>query len=118
VRRLVNTSAGWIEIAFSDDQRYASLLLVDPAGWVVGEDEWDDWDRTLTEALAGLGVPEVEARDLAEQTEREWLARGGVAPRESPWWDGIAMLGVLLGTIGVWLAGLVFLLVLVARWMT
>ena len=81
------------------------------------EDEWDDLDYGLADAIAHLGVPEAEALAIAEQTEAEWLARGGIPPGDPPW-DGLALVGVLIATVGVWLAGVAFLVWLVVRLVT
>src|SRR5947207_2866974 len=118
-RRLVQTSEGWLDVTFSEEQRFASLALLDDAGWVVREDEWNDLDYGLADAIAHLGVPESEAVAIAEQTEAEWLTRGGIPPGDLPRWEGLALVvGVLIATVGVWLAGVAFLVWLVVRLVT
>ena len=110
MKRLVETSVGLIAIDLSDEQRFASLLRVDGDGWVVTESDWDDRDDELGVAIEALGVPATEAQRIGEQTEQEWLARGGVAPSAWRWWEWPVLASILIATVGVWLAGVGFLI--------
>jgi len=112
---MVNTSAGWIEIDFADDQRVARIFRLDEMGWAEHESEWNDFDNDLATAVEGLGVPSEGAHALAEQTEQEWLRRGGVSESSSPWWQWPALAAILLATVGVWLVGVGLLVWLVIR---
>ncbi len=115
-RRLIESSIGWIEITFSDEQRYASLSRLDGAGWVTAEYDWDGYDSTLSDAFEGLGVPTEEAHRIAGQTEEQWLQRGEIAPPKPLGWWGLSLLGaILIATVGVWLAGVGFLVWLAIR---
>ena len=113
---MVSTSVGWIEISFSDDQRFASLSRLDDSGWVAQETEWQDADCELADALEDLGIPSQEARTLAEQTEEQWLTRGGEGPQERMPPSAFIVIGaILVATVGVWLAGVAFLIWLLVR---
>jgi hypothetical protein len=115
MKRLVNTSVGWIEIAFADGMRLATLLRLDGSGWVVSESGWGEYGDDLATGIEGLGVPVEEAQEIAEQLEGEWLRRGGAPQPPSPWWEGPALAAVLLATVGVWIAGVWVLIGLLVR---
>jgi len=110
MKRLVDSSVGVIAVDFSDEQRFASLLRVDGDGWVVAESDWDENDYELAVAIEALGVPAAEAQRIAQQTEQEWRARGGVAPSAWRWWEWPVLASILIATVGVWLAGVGFLI--------
>ena len=125
MKRIARTSIGWVGL----DARQVkigglsvTINVFDDEGWEASSHTWgEDWEEgvTLGDAIAQTaGLPLEEARQLADDTLREWERRGGVEEYERDSRDVIPMLVGTFGlaavgiaavvAVGVWLATRVF----------
>jgi hypothetical protein len=89
VKRLVQTSNGWVEIELTQLGSMgmtATIAVFGDGGWARVERHWNrsmasDWNadpRTLPELLAELAsIPQEEATTIVDATVSEWRSRGG-----------------------------------------
>jgi hypothetical protein len=117
VRRLVETSEGWVEL---DASRIAvSGLCVtvtafaDDLGWESTQKVWNQRysEEPFAEVIAEVrGVPADEAERIAAETLDQWRARGGeTADRD----DGRTVIAYLASTFGLAAVGVLALVALV-----
>ena len=82
MKRLVETSEGWIELDFeldSDKGFTVWAVAFDRTGWRSVENIWEsESDESLENFLAAFaGVSADEATEIAHESIAQWRARGG-----------------------------------------
>jgi hypothetical protein len=122
VKRLLQTSAGWIEIHVSQEIKSAGGINVgvvrfDADGWEAAEG-W--WNRNLEDERGSLPhvieqtakIPAEEASRIADEVLSEWRARGGESEDPTPVLRYLVPIFGLAAVGGVALIALVVWLVL------
>ena len=126
VGRFIETSAGWRHVTF-----FASFEG-EEAGVKVTPYDLDDWAEEhgasttqghvsdLARCLAETGVPEDEARTLADDLRVEWEARESVYSLGPPpkWYDDPEIWAVPAVVVGLAAVGLAFLVRVTVRALT
>jgi hypothetical protein len=125
VRRLVQTSKGWVELDATRVQVSGLTVIVtafeDESGWQLESKAWNQryGNETLAEAIVEVrGVDAGDAERIAQETLEQWRERGGeTADRER----GRTVLAYLVSTFGlaaIGAAAVVALVVwLLVRWL-
>jgi hypothetical protein len=114
VKRLVQTSRGWLQLDPSHLDRFGlgiHVTVFGDGGWSTTEETWNErWPgeyADFEEFLVALAnVPPDEAARISEETLRQWRERGGekedrVDAREAIWFAGLTFALAGLGAVAL-----------------